>query len=147
SGILVDINKGDHPAGNEELGFQSMPAAWVRAIMLVSCNNITRGHSGVSLGVIEAILKLIRNDFTPRIPLRGTISASGDLKPLSYIAGAIEGSPDIWIRTGKEAESKNASAKEALEMASLKPITLGPKEGLGLINGTAASAALASLAL
>ncbi|KAI9870109.1 MAG: hypothetical protein M1830_004676, partial [Pleopsidium flavum] len=51
SGILVDINKGDHPAGNEELGFQSMPAAWVRAMMLVSCNTIFLKGSKLAEGI------------------------------------------------------------------------------------------------
>lgn len=146
SGVLVTADKNDHAAGIQDLGFHSMPAPWVRATMLVRCNSIMRGHSAVSLEVIEAIMKLLQQDLIPIIPLRGTISASGDLMPLSYIAGTIEGNPDIWVRVGKEA-GKIVSATEALEMASLKPITLGPKEGLGLINGTSASAAIASLAL
>lgn len=67
--------------------------------------------------------------------------------PLSYIAGALEGSPDIWVRTTDEAGCRVIPAPEALRMAELKPIVLGPKEGLGMINGTAASTAVGALSL
>lgn len=147
SGVLIDSDKSDQVIGNENLGYHSIPATWAKATMLVRCNSIVRGHSAVSLGTIEAIITLICNDFTPIIPLRGTISASGDLMPLSYVAGVVEGNPDVWVRTGKKTPCTIVSAKEALEMVGLKPITLRPKEGLGLTNGTAASTAVATLAL
>ncbi|KAH0013732.1 phenylalanine ammonia-lyase, partial [Aureobasidium melanogenum] len=70
--------------------------------------------------------------------------ASGDLSPLSYIAGAIEGSPDIYVRL---ADGNILSATEALKDAGIEPVIFQPKEGLGLLNGTAFSAATASLAL
>ena len=120
-----------------------MPPAWVKGTMLVRCNSITRGHSGVSLHVIEAIIALLRNNLTPIIPLRGSISASGDLSPLSYVAGAVTGNPDIFVKTS----SGIISAKQALQQLKIDPIVLGPKEGLGLMNGTATSAAVGSLAL
>ena len=85
----------------------------------------------------------LQHNLTPVVPLRGSIFASGDLSPLSYIAGAITGNPDIYVRT----EKGIVSAEGALQQVSVSPITLGPKEGLGLINGTATSAAVASLAL
>lgn len=115
--------------------------------MLVRCNATIRGHSAVNASVVESILQLLRHDLTPVVPLRGSVSASGDLMPLSYIAGAIQGSPDIWIRAGCGSSRKLITAREALRESGMAPIVLGPKEGLGLINGTAASAAVASLAL
>ena len=111
--------------------------------MLVRCNSITRGHSAVSLHVIETIIALLRNNLTPIIPLRGSISASGDLSPLSYVAGVITGNPDIYVR----ASSGIVSAQQVLQQLNIAPITLGPKEGLGLMNGTATSAAAGSLVL
>lgn len=111
--------------------------------MLVRSNTIARGQSAVSIQVIESIVALLRENLTPIIPLRGSISASGDLSPLSYVAGLVAGNPDIWVRTA----SGIISAHEALERISMAPIVLGPKEGLGLMNGTAASAAVGSLAL
>lgn len=147
SGVLTEADSMG-AVSNDDLGFHSMPVAWVRATMLVRCNNCLRGHSGVRLELIEALLRLLRNGLTPIIPLRGSISASGDLMPLSYIAGMLEGSPDILVRTSETegAQSRVVPAHEALRLAGLEPMVLGPKEGLGLINGTAASAALGSLA-
>ena len=115
--------------------------------MLIRLNSIIRGHSAVSRPVINLLIEFLRNDFVPVIPLRGTVSASGDLMPLSYIAGALEGNPDILIRTGASHDYRIISAKDALEVMEIEPITLGPKEGLGLINGTAVSAAAGSLVI
>ncbi|KAL8650329.1 MAG: hypothetical protein Q9226_005190 [Calogaya cf. arnoldii] len=111
--------------------------------MLVRSNTIARGHSAVSLHVIETIIALLRHDLTPVIPLRGSISASGDLSPLSYIAGAVTGNPDIYVQSA----AGIFTAGQALREMNIAPIVLGPKEGLGLMNGTATSAAVASLAI
>ncbi|KAJ5900181.1 uncharacterized protein N7473_004251 [Penicillium subrubescens] len=69
--------------------------------------------------------------------------------PLAYIAGILEGNPDIKVHWEREKNGKTVviSAAEALDVARLKPIVLGPKEGLGLLNGAAASAAVASIAI
>ncbi|KAG4262737.1 phenylalanine ammonia-lyase [Fusarium proliferatum] len=125
-------------------GLNSMPVTWVRAAMLIRCNTLLRGHSGVRLKLVQALLLLLRKGMTPIVPLRGSISASGDLIPLSYIAGMLEGNPDIRVR---KTTSFVLSADKALELAGLEPIALGPKEGLGLVNGTAPSAALGCLAV
>lgn len=115
--------------------------------MLVRCNSNARGHSAVSLPVIESLLRLIENHITPVVPLRGSISASGDLMPLSYIAGAIEGSPDVYVQVQGSDKACIMNSRDALLSTGLQAQTLGPKEGLGLVNGTSASAALASLAM
>ena len=115
--------------------------------MLVRCNTILRGHSAVSLQVIETIVSLLQHNLIPVVPLRGSISASGDLSPLSYIAGTLTGNPDIYVQTGEGSALEYVSAQKALEMINVQPAVLGPKEGLGLMNGTATSAAVASLAL
>lgn len=115
--------------------------------MLVRTNSIMRGHSAASYAIMEAILKLVRLDFIPVIPFRGTVSASGDLMPLAYIGGTIEGSPDIWVRINTKKGFQIVTAKEALSFAGMAPIKLGPKEGLSMINGTSASTAVASLVI
>ncbi|KAF1854892.1 hypothetical protein Lal_00011441, partial [Lupinus albus] len=114
---------------NDEPENGSMPVTWVRAAMLIRCNTLLRGHSGVRLEVVQGLLLLLRKGMTPIVPLRGSISASGDLIPLSYIAGMLEGNPDIHVRT---TTSFVLSADKALELAGLEPTALGPKEGLGL---------------
>ncbi|KAG9560809.1 phenylalanine ammonia-lyase, partial [Aureobasidium melanogenum] len=156
SGVLTSYDIGrpqnasvtDHPLHSRDLDLRfstnSMPTSWVRASMLIRCNSIIRGHSGVRLRVAQIILQLLNKNIIPVVPLRGSISASGDLGPLSYIAGAIEGSPDIYVRL---ADGNISSAAEALKDAGIEPVIFQPKEGLGLLNGTAFSAATASLAL
>lgn len=67
--------------------------------------------------------------------------------PMAYIAGAIMGNPDVFVQVGKGAQAIVMPSSEALKMSGLSPTGLGPKEGLGLINGTAPSVAVASLAL
>ncbi|KAM0286766.1 hypothetical protein ACHAQH_000786 [Verticillium albo-atrum] len=122
-----------------------IPADWVKAAILARANQNLRGHSAVRLEVIETLLKLLRFDITPMVPLRGTISASGDLMPLSYIAGTLIGSPSIHVRHGPAASRSLTTAKAAFEIHNITPIELAPKEGLGLINGTAPSVAVAAL--
>ncbi|KAL1623735.1 hypothetical protein SLS54_004196 [Diplodia seriata] len=129
----------------DDYGTLSMPTSWVKGLMLQRVNSIVRGHSAVSLAVIEAIMSLLEHDITPVIPLRGSISASGDLQPLSYVAGAIQGSPDIFVRVGTPSHIMPASV--ALQSHNLQPVVLAAKEGLGLLNGTSASGSVASLVI
>lgn len=147
STVLINRDKDHHATGLQGLNFHCMPLSWIKGTILVRSNTNARGHSAVSPATVEAMLALLSHNIIPMVPLRGSISASGDLMPLSYIAGAVEGNPDIWIRTGNEHGYKVISAKEALEKAKISPKILGPDEGLALINGTAASTAVASLAL
>ena len=148
SAVLSGVNRGEEKDSTNAIGLHSMPSSWTKATMLVRCNSNIRGHSAVSLPIVSAILELLRWKITPIVPLRGSISASGDLMPLSYIAGAIQGNPDtfVWMSL-PEGQHKILDSQQALDRAGIDPIVLGPKEGLSLINGTAASAAVASLAL
>jgi phenylalanine ammonia-lyase len=148
TGVLTESDFSPEVA-NYDAGFHSMPVTWVRATVIVRCNHLLRGHSGVRYEIIENLLKLLDLGMTPIVPLRGSISASGDLMPLAYIAGILEGNPDIKVHWEKDRQGAPTvlSAPEALKIAKLNPITLGPKEGLGLLNGAAASAAVASLAV
>ncbi|THC90380.1 hypothetical protein EYZ11_010161 [Aspergillus tanneri] len=113
--------------------------------MLTRCNSLLRGHSAVRPAVVQHILTLLAHGMTPILPLRGSISASGDLTPLAYIAGAVEGNPDISVH--KDRDGSIVPADEALRELGLSPLEYGPKEGLGLLNGTAFSAGAASLVL
>lgn len=141
---MVKSNPGKR-ADFSEIRSHSVPTSWVRAAMIIRCNSLLRGHSGVRFVLIDHILQLLKNDMIPVIPLRGSISASGDLTPLSYIAGVLEGNPDISVLNEKTDEV--IAADEALEKIGLSPIELGPKEGLGLLNGTAFSAGTSALVL
>lgn len=145
-GVLTKLDSGLSSEHGQSFG-HALPTAWVRATMLVRCNTILRGHSAVTLQVIETIVALLQNNLIPVVPLRGSISASGDLSPLSYIAGTLTGNPDIYVQTGRGSALEYISAEKALEIINIQPAVLGPKEGLGLMNGTATSAAVASLTL
>ncbi|KAL8882908.1 MAG: hypothetical protein Q9192_007503, partial [Flavoplaca navasiana] len=143
-GILAHIDKSDGTrVQRTHERSHAMPSDWIKGTMLIRSNTIARGHSGVSHHVIETITALLKHGMTPVIPLRGSVSASGDLSPLSYIAGALTGSPDIYVQS----EAGIITAQQALRELNLGPVILGPKEALGLINGSASSAAVASLAI
>lgn len=129
------------PSNGSAVPEHAMPTAWVRAAMVVRCNSTLRGHSAVSLPILKAMVSLLEYQLTPVVPLRGSVSASGDLMPLAYVAGSLEGNPDILIETN----SKVIPSNQALHEAGLTPVVLGPKEGLGLVNGTSSSAGLGAL--
>ncbi|KAL8393131.1 hypothetical protein RB599_005586 [Gaeumannomyces hyphopodioides] len=134
----------DHPEATT-----CMPESWVRATMLIRLNSLLGGASGVQPATVETLVSLLNSDIVPLMPLRGSISASGDLSPLSYIAGAMQGAPGLSVYTGSRGSGgrRCIRADKALAEAGIRPIQLGPKEGLAIINGTAVSAGVASLAL
>jgi phenylalanine ammonia-lyase len=133
----------------DPLASTSMPESWVRGAILVRINSLIRGHSGVRWELIEKMAALLRANITPLVPLRGSISASGDLSPLSYVAGTLIGNPSIRVFDGPAAFSARriVSSRQALSNHGLEPIVLGAKEHLGILNGTAFSASVASLVL
>ncbi|GLB37497.1 putative phenylalanine [Lyophyllum shimeji] len=127
----------------------SMPESWVRGAMLVRMNSLIRGHSGVRWELIEKINELLSANVTPVVPLRGSISASGDLSPLSYVAGTLVANPAIRVFHGPPAfgARKMSPSSEALREYNISPLPLASKEHLGILNGTAFSASVAALAL
>ena len=129
-------------------GIDFMPETWVRGAMLVRCKTLLAGHSAVRYEIIDALVALLKNDLIPLVPLRGSISASGDLQPLSYIAGVLEGNPDcyVWTDDGNGGRCL-VSSDTALEALARQSITFGPKEALAILNGTAVSTAVAALAI
>ncbi|KAK1457291.1 phenylalanine ammonia-lyase [Colletotrichum cuscutae] len=150
-GILLPCDKESDLYGESHLGMQAwrghaLPTSVVRGMLLVRVNSLLRGHSGVRLEVLEAMLTLLDHHVTPIVPLRGSISASGDLIPLSYIAGVLEGKSDVYVAVGAQ-RPKFMTAKEALEMIGLEPVRFEAKEALGITNGTATSAAAAYIAM
>lgn len=72
-----------------------MPESWVRGALVVRLNSLSRGHSGVRTQVLEKMATLLKCNITPVVPVRGSISASGDLSTLSYIAGCLAGQDGI----------------------------------------------------
>ena len=136
---------------NEDaLAASTMPECWVRATLLIRSNSLARGNSGVRPELVDSLVHLLRYNLTPVIPLRGSISASGDLIPLSYVAGTLQGSNgvEVWVDDAhKESGRQRVPADVALSNSSLPALQLGPKEGLAIFNGTAVSAGVGALAL
>ncbi|MGB0454424.1 MAG: histidine ammonia-lyase, partial [Bacteriovoracaceae bacterium] len=104
----------------------------VRAIMILRANCLVSGHSGVSLEAVERLNDFINFNITPVVPSKGSVGASGDLAPLSHIALGLIGEGEVKY------EGKIVNSQFALDQIKKKPVKLGPKDGLALINGTAA---------
>jgi histidine ammonia-lyase len=121
----------------------------VRAMLLLRAANLAQGHSGVSLKLVQHILNVLNAGICPLIPEQGSVGASGDLAPLSHLALVLigEGRARLWAGPKSKKPSREVSGAQALKGAGLKPIRLGPKEGLALINGTQFMTAIGTLAL
>ncbi len=113
----------------------------VRLALALKIITLAQGRSGVRRGVVDALLKLFVAGALPVVPSQGSVGASGDLAPLAHLSCALIGEGEL--RFGGE----KFAAGEALKRIGLAPLTLGPKEGLALLNGTQMSTALALDAL
>ena len=114
------------------------PIPVVRLIMALKMANLAQGASGVRPETVECLSTLLARGLVPIIPSQGSVGASGDLAPLAHLAAAMMGVGEISLPGGER-----VPASEALETAGLVPLTLGPKEGLALLNGTQFSTACA----
>jgi histidine ammonia-lyase len=110
------------------------------AVIAARLNSLAYGFSGVRPVLLERLADLINHRLLPRIPSEGSVGASGDLTPLSYVAAALVGEREVDFR------GVRCSAREAWLALGHEPMTLAPKEGLALMNGTAVMTGLACLA-
>ncbi len=108
-----------------------------RLMMALKLLSLGRGASGVRLDIIRSIEDMLACGVTPVVPAQGSVGASGDLAPLAHMAAVMMGEGEA------EFEGAILRGGDALARAGLKPIVLGPKEGLALINGTQFSTAFA----
>jgi phenylalanine ammonia-lyase len=113
----------------------------VRASMVLRANSLMRGASGVRLEIIQRLVDFLNANAAPHVYELGSIGASGDLVPLSYIAGSIIGLDPSFAVT---LEGKEMDSISALKSMNLSPLRLFPKEGLSLINGTSVMTGIAA---
>ena len=118
-----------------------LPTEAVRAAMLLRCNALCRGNSGIRLSTIETLLAMLNAGVHPIVPEKGSLGASGDLAPLSHMVL-------VMIGEGRaEYKGELMSGKEAMEKAGIPTVELAAKEGLALINGTQIMTAIGCLAV
>ena len=116
---------------------QLLPDPVVRLVLVLKIASLARGASGVRPQTVRALKALLDAEVYPCIPSKGSVGASGDLAPLAHMSCLLIGVGEARIG------GRLVPADEALRAAGLKPLSLGPKEGLALLNGTQVSTALA----
>ncbi len=114
-----------------------LPEDVTRLIMALKLLSLGRGASGVRWIVIEQLEAMLEHRITPVVPGQGSVGASGDLAPLAHMTAAMLGEGEAFFA------GQQMPASKALKLAGVKPLVLGAKEGLALINGTQVSTALA----
>ena len=113
----------------------------VRAAMLCRLVCLSRGYSGIRLGLLHQLEAFLNRGITPVVPAEGSVGASGDLTPMSYVAATLSGEREVFY------QGQRMPAAKALQAAELAPYVLGPKEGLAMLNGTAIMTGLAIFAV
>ncbi|KRG71153.1 HAL/PAL/TAL family ammonia-lyase [Pseudoxanthomonas dokdonensis] len=111
-----------------------------RSVLSARLASLSRGMSGVSVELLEGLATLLRHDVLPLIPAEGSVGASGDLTPLSYVAAVLCGEREVLY------QGRQRAAAEVLAGIGMQPLRLRPKEGLAIMNGTAVMTGLACLA-
>ena len=147
-----------------------LPVPGVRAAMALRANALAKGFSGIRLETLETLIAMLNAGVHPVVPSRGSVGASGDLAPLAHIALVLIGEGEAWGPPGDRDDNRGGDRRErsetvwdlqpdgarrltsipggeAMRRAGLAPVTLGPKEGLALINGTQPSTGILALAL
>ena len=117
------------------------PVPVVRLMMALKLASLAQGASGVRPATVALLEAMLIQGLTPVVPCQGSVGASGDLAPLAHMTAAMIGVGEVWV------DDARLPAADALAKAGLAPLTLGPKEGLALLNGTQFSTANALAAL
>ncbi|WP_420401977.1 histidine ammonia-lyase [Flagellimonas sp.] len=110
-----------------------------KLMLILKIHALSKGFSGIAVATIQRMLWHLKNDAIPVVPSQGSVGASGDLAPLSHLFLPLIGLGKV------DFEGKTITTDELFKKTGLKPLELGPKEGLALINGTQFIAAHAVL--
>lgn len=118
-----------------------IPGSDVRGAMLLRMNSHLRGASGIRMSMIERMATFLNRGATPHVFEFCSIGASGDLSPLSYITACLIGLDDAWK---VDYQGRVVGARTLVNELGIGPETLGPKEGLAMVNGTSVMTAIAA---
>ncbi|HVP59172.1 MAG TPA: histidine ammonia-lyase [Myxococcaceae bacterium] len=118
-----------------------LPIPEARALLLLRCNVLAKGHSGIRPSTLQLALDMLNRGVIPVVPERGSVGASGDLAPLAHLALVLIGEGEAFVG------GERLPGRAALARARLEPVVLEAKEGLALVNGTQAMCAVGALAL
>jgi histidine ammonia-lyase len=116
---------------------EPLPDRVTRLMMALKVASLAQGASGVRWTTLEVLTRCLERGLIPVVPSQGSVGASGDLAPLAHMTAALLGVGEFSVQGAR------VPAARALADAGVTPLVLGPKEGLALLNGTQASAALA----
>jgi histidine ammonia-lyase len=109
---------------------EAIPASLAKLMLITKVQALSQGYSGAQLEIIERMLWHIDQDIIPIVPEQGSVGASGDLAPLAHLFLPLIGLGEVYYN------NRRVPAMEMLQQENKQPISLGPKEGLALINGT-----------
>ena len=115
--------------------------AEARAMLLLRANVLALGYSGCRPLLVDTLVAMLERGVTPVIPEKGSVGASGDLAPLAHLALTVIGEGESFY------QDKRMPSAEALRLSEIEPVQLEAKEGISLLNGTQAMAAVGGLAL
>jgi len=111
-----------------------------RAVLAARLTSLCQGYSGVSVELLKLLASLLEKNIVPLIPEEGSVGASGDLTPLSYVAAVLCGERKVYF------ENQVRDTADVYKQLNIKPLVLRPKEGLAIMNGTAVMTGIACIA-
>ncbi len=114
---------------------------YVRAMMIVRANSLSKGYSGVTEELIDTLLAAVNSHVTPMVPRYGSVGASGDLAPLAHVALCLMGESEVFF------EGRRMKSIDALNLAGIKNHIFLEKEGVAFINGTSAISGILAVAI
>ena len=114
---------------------------YVRAMMIVRANSLSKGYSGVTEELIDSLLAAVNSHVTPMVPRYGSVGASGDLAPLAHVALCLMGESEVFF------EGRRMKSIDALNLAGIKNHIFLEKEGVAFINGTSAISGILAVAI
>jgi len=109
---------------------EEVPKEIVRLMLLLKIQSLSYGHSGVDISTVERLADFFNHHITPVVYQQGSLGASGDLAPLAHLCLPIIGEGEVYYK------NKRVTTKQLYKELKWKPLSLKPKEGLALLNGT-----------